>query len=160
MSAVLVEVADAITEQLNAAGLTPEFEAERSWADWDEKLEDSDELHVDVVGIAADVEIEDRTTLKYTCTVHIGVRKRFKVPDQDQSTGRIDKAEVDALVLLVQQIGELFAAPSASGGRLTEFDVAVWEEFKPGMWFNRKLLRENRQFTGIVRVIHTVDREI
>ena len=49
MAAVVVDVADAVTAELNATSWSQNFEATRSYADWTDKLEDFNKLVVDVV---------------------------------------------------------------------------------------------------------------
>jgi hypothetical protein len=157
---VLIEAAEAIKNQLNAETLSLEFKAERSYADWDEKLTDSGILHVDVVPITIQaIELEDRSSLKYTTLTHIGIRQRFADTEQNQA-GKIDNATIDALVYFTQEITELFAPPAAAAGRLVDYNAAVFEEFAPGMHYNRAMLRQNNQFTAIVRVIHDVTKTL
>lgn len=155
--AVAVAVAKAVTSQIDAATLSLAFTPERSYADWELALEDADELHVDVVVVTTELatELSSRGRMKYTVPIDIGVRKRFVTAQQDDDTGRVELAEVDALMLLVEEIHELFASVS-----LTDYTEATWQETKTLVAPLNKHLRENRQFTGIVRVTFRVDKAI
>lgn len=158
MAGVLADVADAIVEEINSATLSKPIKAERSWPDWDEDLKDTDSIHVDVVAIGADIEQEDRESVTYSCTIHVGVRYKFKSDSNDNNKGRIAREDVDAMVLLVEEIGELFPKGATQTGILSDMASAGFEEFKTGMWFNRRHLRELQQFTGIVRVTQRVNK--
>ena len=153
MAAVLVDVADAITTALNGGSFSESFTAVRSYAEWDEALTDVDTLRVDVVPVnyTERSQLVSRNAYEYQVETDIGVRKRFAVADQDATTGRIDTAEIDALVLLVEEINEFFIH-DALGSTGT-----VWDAVEIRAAYVREHLRNMRQFTGIVRVTHTKD---
>jgi hypothetical protein len=144
-----VTVAKAVTAELAAASLSQEFEPERSYADWDLPLEDSDRLHVDVVIVTTEQKskLDTRSGLNYLVPIDIAIRKRFSQGQQDDDTGRVNIDDIDALMLLTDEIHRLFIPR-----RLTTFAEAVWQETKILVAPERKHLRELRQFTGIVRV--------
>lgn len=154
MAAVLLEIADAIVTALNSATtLSQSFVAERSYAEWGEELKDIDSLRVDVVPLQTgpDAELSDRGTVEYKCEIDIGVRKRFAVPEQETGTGLIYLHEMDALVLLVQEIAEFFMID-----RLTDTNTAIWESTEIKLSWSRRYLREMRQFFGFVRLTFKV----
>lgn len=158
MAAVLVDLADAIATELSAASLTTfgvTFTAESSYADWHDELTDLDTLHVDVVPVRhEDSELADRGSTKYGLTVDVGFRKRFGTSSQSSSTGRITKADIDALVLMVEKAHEWFLG---DGGRqLASLPVAVWESSDIRASYVRKMLRDKRLFVGVVRVKYEV----
>ncbi len=155
MAAVLVDAAEAVKTGLNSASLSQSFRAERSYADWDMELEDIDTLRVDVVPVAhEDSDLADRGHIAYECAIDVGIRKRFSQDDQAMS-GRVATDEVDALVLLVEDVVELFA-----GKVLTDFTSGIWHEAEVRASFNRAHLRELRQFTGIVRLPFDVEKAL
>ena len=156
MSAVLVDVATAITAELAAASLGQTFVPARSYADWDEQLEDAGTLHVDVVPVNYDESaLDSRESIGYVVSCDVGIRKRFGTDDQEVSTGRIELAEIDDLVLLVEAIHEFFIER-----RLAGYESAVWRETKIRSAYIRKHLREYRQFTGMIRVSYDVSKAI
>lgn len=148
-TAVIVDIAEKIKDALNAANLSQSFTAVRSYADWDEALEDFDTLHVDVVPVqnGPATSLDDRSELDYTVEVDVAVRFRFGVTEQDSTTGRVDVDEVDALILLLQEIAEFFTTD-----RLTDTNAAIWQGTDIKSSWSRKHLREMRQFFGFVRV--------
>lgn len=151
---VQVKLADAIAAQINAADaadftISPNPTAVRSWAEWDEKLENLNTLYVDVVPAGISSELNDRGELVYTLETDIGVRKRFGQTDQASATGRINASALDELALLTEELHEFFAAD-----RPTTEQQAVWTEVEYRAPYVRKHLRELRQWTSIVRVTH------
>jgi len=155
-NAVSVEVAQAVTDQLAAATLSQTINPERNDADWELAMEEASDLHVDVVAVTTDqkIELSSRSTVCFTVPVDIAVRRRFGNDKQD-AKGRVNIAEVDALKLLVQEIFLLFIPQ-----RLTEFPAGAWEETKISVCPLVKHLKDNKQFTGIVRVTFRVDQTI
>jgi hypothetical protein len=163
MPAVAVSVADAVVKQIESATLSQQVTPRRSYADWELDLSKSDllehreadKLHVDVVAQMTEQRVELAARggrLKYIIPVDIGVRRKFGADKQNDDTGRIDIAEVDALMLLVQELYELFMPQ-----RLTEFPFAVWDGENGGTRILaapvRDHLRKMRQFTGLIRVV-------
>lgn len=153
---VLAECAQAAVDALNEADtFSQEFEAERSWADWDLPLEDQpsererEQVRVDAVPFGdITIELETPGTLKYRLTIDIAVRCRLG-PERRGPNGRFNNAELDAFALLTQEIVEFFAvnrigdseqfAWDSTDGKITTFNVP-------------KHLRENHQYTSIIRV--------
>ena len=155
--AVMIETADAIVAaMIDAPAATWELtdlQPERSYADWDEKLEDLDELRIDVVPSGIESQLEHRGQLAYRVSTDIGVRQRFGQVSQDINTGRIQLATVDRLALLTEQIHEYFTTD-----RLTDYLAAVWISTEYRVPFLREHLRELRQFTAIIRIVHDVTK--
>lgn len=165
--AVQVAVAKAVTAMIAANDFGVPFTAERSYADWELKLDamdllelqqDIDKLRVDVVAHTTQqrTELTSRGIVKYIVPVDIAVRRKFGTDKQNDETGRIKIEEIDQLVKLVEDIHLLFTPQ-----RLTEFDYAVWDGEDGGTSIvvnpDQKLLREKRQFTGIVRIFFRAD---
>jgi hypothetical protein len=160
--AVEVSVAKAVVTELAAATLSQKITPVRSWADWVQPLETDDTckentLYVDVVPVATaqEVEASSRSTLRYTCPIDIAVRKKVGADRQDEDTGRIVIEEIDSLMVLVQEIHELFTL-----ARMQDFDAAAWQGTKRLVAPHKPHLRDMRQFTGIVRVSFRVDRKV
>ena len=162
MAAVIVDLADAIATELTAASLATfgvTFTAESSYADWHDELEDMDTLHVDVVPVRhEDSELADRGRTKYGMTVDVGFRKRFGTSSQSSSTGRITKADIDALVLMVEKAHEWFV--DNGGRKLSTMPNAVWESTDIRATYIRKILRDKRMYVGVVRVKYEVVKDV
>lgn len=149
MSAVVVDIAEKIKDALAAATLSQAFTPTRSYAEWEETLDDYNTLHVDVVPVqnGPASNLEERALAEYTVEVDVAVRYRFGSTDQSGTTGRITTTVIDGLVLLVQEIAEFFLTD-----RLTDATTAVWQATSIQQSWSRKHLREMRQFFGFVRL--------
>lgn len=165
--AVQVEVGKAVTAMLAATDFGLPVTIERSYADWELKLEamdllelqqDIDKLRIDVVTHTTQqrTELTSRGVVKYIVPVDIAVRRKFGTDKQNDNTGRIKIEEIDALVKLVEDIHLLFTPRP-----LTDFAYAVWDGESGGTNIvvnpDQKMLREKRQFTGIVRIFFRAD---
>ena len=157
MAAVDLEIADAVVTALEAATLSKSIDPVRSYAEWDEALEEFDELHVDVVPLQTGptTELDDRGSVEYACEIDIGVRYRFGAESQESTTGRVATDEVDALKLLVQEIAEYFITD-----RFADSPFAVWQETEIKLGWSRKHLRTMRQFFGFVRLTFSATRTL
>lgn len=157
MVAVDLEIADAVVTALRAGTFSRAIDPVRSYAEWEEQLEDLGTLHVDVVPLQTGpaTELDDRGSVQYTCEVDIGVRYRFGTAEQESTTGRVDVADVDACKLLVQEIAEFFITD-----RFADSPFAVWQETEIKLGWSRKHLRTMRQFFGFVRLTFTATREL
>lgn len=153
MPAVAVDTAEALKDMLADASLSQDFVCERSYADWELALDSSDDsaLRVDVCIVTTKQEVELLTrggSLAYTVPVDVAIRKRLGREYQDDDTGRIAVEEVDALMLFVQELHEFMVQK-----RLDGHEAAIWED-DPKIVVAPlvKHLRDNRQFTGIIRL--------
>lgn len=151
MPNVLAACAAAVTDALNdatAGTFSQDFAAIRSYADWELPLEESaeaDAVFVDVVPVPQlESELETRGSLSYSPAVDVVVRKKLG-PEKRDMNGRYALAEIDALVLFVQELAEFFVIDQfASGERWKQTDIR--RAFVPHH------LYENHQFTGQIRV--------
>ena len=94
----VLQVADSVTAQLNAAEFDFEFIAERMYVpNFD--LEDVKELRVTVVPRDVELFPHDRAHNKYHCRVDVAVQKKFSKGTNE---------EIDPLVDLVEKIADEF----------------------------------------------------
>lgn len=167
--AVMVAVANAVTDEIRGGDFGQEIQPERSYGDWNEQLENlGDKIRVDVVPVSAKAELATRSEWQYRVVVQIIVRKRLGFNQQDEETNRVLVEEVDELVLLTQRLGEYFAPaqPSQSGRRLTDLPEAAWvpdagsnesgSNFEVFAEMSR--LKEYRLYLGVVRLTFAVPR--
>ena len=155
MPAILVSTAEAVLNSLADHRFSQEFEPQRSYADWELPLEDSNELHVDVVPVnAPDFELETRGSISYVPQVDIVVRKRL-AQDEQEADGSLDLLVIDDLVCLVQQIAEFFVTD-----RFSEIESIIWQQTQILAAFKPLHLRQYRQFTGIVRLTFSATSEV
>ena len=125
MTAEIVKIAEAITAELAAGTFSQAFEPVRSY-DCETGLEDLDELHVDVVPVTEETEMESRRSMGFMCEIDIGIRKHFGPDADDPATGKVKTAEVDALLDLKQEVLLLLGLP-----RLSAMAGADWEKSRP-----------------------------
>lgn len=161
MTAILVSVADAIAEELAEVTLSEEFSVDRSYADWDDDLQENQKgVLVDVVPASCSSTLLSRGKLAYVCTVNVLLRKRLNQIDRDRD-GKFRNEVIDALVEDLQTINEYFAPsqPDQTGRRLTAMATARWTE-QSGIKapYSRKMLRDHSQFSGWVGLVYSVPR--
>ena len=164
VEAVIVEVAQALVVELTGAGLSQSFTPELSYADWSYELPDLGTLHVDIVPADTLADIDVEAAGEFAVTVDVLIRQRFAIADQESSTGRIATADINALMLLVEEVWrKLRPDPGASTGRLTTPGglSAVWDpdprRTRFVQHFVRQHLRQLGQFTGWLRFGYLVD---
>jgi hypothetical protein len=162
MGAVAVDVAEAIKDELAAYDFGAPLTVQRSYADWEtDLLDENDGRCVDVVPLDFDINTDTDQMLEHLIAVDIGLRRRFSPGLQDVNTGRIDIAEIDSLMLLLQKIAEWFLpSTSATGRQLTTYPSAAWWPDQPLIIHVLKQhMRDNRQFAGFFTVRYSVPRE-
>lgn len=152
-----VTITEAVKVAIEAAELSQEFTVERSYADWDLELASNTDLRVDVVAVTTKQTAEPIArgpVIAYTVPVDVAVRKRFATESQDDE-GRIPNSLLDPLVYLVQEIHELFALAYLTG------NVGKWAE-PPRILVcpNPRDLRQNKQFTAILRLTFRSERNL
>lgn len=163
--AVVIEVADAVVAALVEAksDLEITIDAVRSYGDVNDDLIDLDKLKIDVIPLLVEADLGTTSLFEYPHVLDVLVRKKFGASDQGVSDGKIDRAEIDKLVLLIQRIWELFAPsqPNHSGRLETETGYsAAWDAGTTRLvyLFNRAHLKR-RQFTGYIRLGYRVSKE-
>jgi hypothetical protein len=124
-----------------------DFTPERSYAEWDMQVAESDGLRVDVVlnTVEQKVDAQTRQGLKYEVPVDIAIRQRLGSDKQDLDTGRIAIEHIDNLMKLVEDIHLLYLRSKPDDG-------SVWHDTKIFVAPLKHHLREFRQFTAIIRV--------
>ena len=140
MTAVVVEIADAVVAALNGAHLSQAVSAERYYLpEFD--LPEMDQLHVSVVPAELDEEIADRTRDRAEYKIHVAVQKR--VTKQDPSG--LDTAAIDGLMRLVEEIDDLFRHKPLLG-----YPEAHWTKTENKPIYDPKHLKEHGQFTSLL----------
>ncbi len=158
---VLIDIAEAIKDELNSAAWDVTFSAERSYVDWSEKLVDLNVTHVDVVPWKTSDDLQDdRSEVVYQCEVDILIRRRFGIEEQG-SDGRVHIHQMDAMVDLHQAIREFWMPSHAdadqTGRRLTAVPNASWVSTRNMADYVRGHFK-TRQYTGWIRVTFEITR--
>ena len=149
--AVAVDIAKQVTSMLASAVLSQAFVPERNYADFDLELTD-EAVHVDVVAVTTKqtLDLASRGQITREVPIDVALRKRFPQSSQDVSSGRVQVAEIDAMMLLAEEIASLLV-PQRLGGAVN----AVWQSTELLAMPVVKHIRELRQFTAIIRTTFT-----
>jgi len=135
-----VQVAQAVTDALNANEFTVTFTAQRA-ALPAFTLEEMKDLHVTVVPREVASSVLDRTRDEQEVKVDVAVQKKV---------ASADVAEVDALLALVQEISD-FLNRKAMGD-------AAWKKTENKPVYAPEHLREKQQFTSVLTVTYRLVR--
>lgn len=140
---VVVDVADAVTEELNAASLSQPVDAKRHYVPVFE-LPEMNELHVSVAPSGLTVSKADRSRNTHDVQIDIAVQKKFE-------TG--DAAEIDPLMDLVEEIGDFFRLR-----RLSSYPNAHWVKTENDPVYAQEHWDQLRQFTSVLTFTFRVVR--
>lgn len=132
--ATIIQIADAVVAQLNAATFSQPLTAVRHYAP-SFKLPDMKELHVTVVPRAISSTSLDRSRDTFSYEVDVAIQRKT---DGEQAT-------LDALMTLVEEIADHFRA-----GPLASFPGARCMDVKNAPVFAPEHLDEFRQFTSVL----------
>lgn len=142
MAAVIIEIAEAVKDALNGASLSQSFTAEWTF-DPRRSLEGLTDLTVLVSAAEQAMEKASRGADDFGYAVQVAVAKRLSVAaanDDDQLS-----AECEPLMLLVQEIIDLFRGPDLVGSLPARFDRAENAPIYDG-----ELLHQKRVFLSAV----------
>lgn len=139
----VLQVADSVTAQLNAAEFDFEFIAERMYVpNFD--LEDMKELRVTVVPRDVELFPHDRAHNKYHCRVDVAVQKKFSKGTNE---------EIDPLVDLVEKIADEFRLK-----RLDSFQAARCIKAAHAVLYSSEHWEQLRQFTSLLTLTFELAR--
>lgn len=153
----LHDTADAVKTLLDGATLSKAFDP-RFVYDTNLPLEDADQLHVDIVAAGLACTADSRVSLRYEVAIDIAVRYRFGTIEQDAVDGSIAVDEIKPYADLLEEIGELLADPD--NRKLTDQTVATWVGNEIRFPWVPDHLRQNRQYTGIIRATYLVAKDV
>ena len=139
----VLQVADSVTAQLNAAEFDFDFIAERMYVpNFD--LEDMKELRVTVVPRDVELFPHDRAHNKYHCRVDVAVQKKFSKGTNE---------EIDPLVDLVEKIADEFRLT-----RLASFQAARCIKAEHTVLYSSEHWEQLRQFTSLLTLTFELAR--
>ena len=151
--AVIIDIADAVVAELNAAAGEDEksedrvfnqaFTAARAYLPRYE-LAEMDELHVTVVPKGMEIEASSRTLAQHDYSIDIAVQQRIAGDDQ---------SDMDGLMGLVEEISDFFRQR-----RLTEYPDAIWIKTANVPIYAPDHLDQMRQFTSVLTLTFRVLR--
>lgn len=139
----VLQVADSVTAQLNAAEFDFDFVAERMYVpNFD--LEDMKELRVSVVPRDVELLPHDRAHNRYHCRVDVAVQKKFSKGTNE---------EIDPLVDLVEKITDEFRLK-----RLVSFQAARCVKAEHAVLYSSEHWEQLRQFTSLLTLTFELAR--
>jgi len=141
--ATIVDITQAVVDELNASGLLGATVAERSYLPR-RQLEQLADMAVTVVPKATQVQIAGRSSNQYTHDIDIAVQQRL---------GSDDAVEIDPLMDLVEQIADHFRLR-----RLSDGTAAVWVQTQHEPIYAPEHLDQMRVFTAVITLSFRVVR--
>jgi hypothetical protein len=163
--AYLVDVANAMQIAVANHDFGIAFNSEMSYADATKKLEEyTGKLNIDFVPWRSLPSFTAKRVLQYECSVDVVARKKFNPKgDQELSTGRTSKEEINRLIKLVQDVDEFFLLDAAAK-ELTLPTIGGWkatvQSSDKKQDYSRLHLYTADQFTGWVRVTYLASKEV
>jgi len=142
----IADIAQAVTDELNAGSFSQAFTAERKYVPIFE-LKDMAELHVTVVPKGRELETAARTIPQEDVQIDIAVQQKLA----DAAT---ESEQIDALLTLVEEIGAHFARQSLAD------TGAMWLRTENVPVYDPEHLREMRQLTSLLTLTFRVIGEI
>jgi DNA-binding XRE family transcriptional regulator len=136
-SAVLIDVADAVVADLNAATLSQPVTAARLYLPQFD-LKEMTTLHVSVVPKAETIAAASRASTQHDYAIDVGVQKKLAAGDN---------AEIDPLMLLAQEIADYFRFRPLTGRTERWVRTEVKAPYSP------EHLDQLRQFTSVVTLV-------
>lgn len=163
MTAALTAVAKAAMGKMQEIAIPFDCELNRSYGDFKEELGTLGKLHIDLFGETYDEStLETRGSVRHRVTIAIAVRKRFDIADQsdaDAGKPRIKAEEIDDLVGLTQTLHDFWL--DEDNRRLVDDEYGLtWQETNIVHNPNRKMLLENHQFMGLIRLTYDAVKEL
>jgi hypothetical protein len=146
---LIIDIADAVVSELNATppgSWAQPFTAVRAYRPVYD-LADLAELKVTVVPRSVSIETTGRRVSQHDCQVDIAVQRKLT-----PAPGGTD-AEIDNLMVLVQQIADRFRYE-----RLAGYAAAVWIKTTHTAIYAPEHLEQLRQFTSVLTLTFRVHR--
>lgn len=137
----IVNIADAIVDALNDATLSQSFTAVRSY-NAEAELQDLDILHVTVIPLKDDGQVETRGSSNHDYSINIGIQKK---------PATISNTDIDPLVYLTQEIADLFL--------MNRYDVGIVATSAVTVQFLEDHIRSMGQFTSVVTLTVNGERD-
>ena len=135
---MIADIAQAVTDALNAESFSMVFTAERKAAPM-VKLSEMDSLHVMVVPREVESAALDRTRDSHEVKIDVAIQKRVASLENDA---------IDPLMALVREIADFLNRRNLSDG--------LWKKTENKPVYSPEHLREMRQFTSVLTLTYQV----
>ena len=139
-TSMLVQIADAVVTELNAATLSQPFTAHRFYLPLFD-LGEMKDLHVSVVPKSVTVQPAGRTLLQHDYSIDVAVQKKA-APD--------DTSTIDVLMVLVEEIAAFFKLRSLEGL------PGTWVKTEHAPVYSPEHMEQYRQFTSVITLTFRV----
>ena len=141
--ATILQIADSVTAQLNAAQISQPLSAKRLYVpNFD--LQDVTELRVSVVPRELFIMAYDRTASKYSARIDIAIQKKFEHGTHE---------EIDPLVVLIEEIADLFRLK-----RLDSMPEARCVSVEHPVIYSTEHWEQHRTFTSLLTLAFQMAR--
>lgn len=159
MTSALEDISEAVKFELESIVLSQAFDLYINYGDWEDVLEDfnNTRLRIDVVPFNFNGVLSNRTAHRYTCVTSVLLRK--PIAKEERENGRVKKDVIHQLVSDLQTVHEFFAPsqPNQTGRKLSQVPTANWQPESDIMAaYSRKLLKSPGQYSGWIKVVHSV----
>ncbi len=121
-------------------------------------LEDMGTLHVDVMGASLVQVPSSRISIRYDIGIDIAVRYRFGVTDQVASTQAVHIDLAGAYIDLLEELAEHLA--DSDNRTLSSTLSPSWSSNEMRLPWVPEHMRQNRQYTGIMRATYFADKDL
>ena len=139
--AVIIDIAEAVKEELNGGTFSQPFTAERHYQPVFE-LKDMKSLHVTVVPKDIELQLATRNSSQHDCRIDVAVQKKLEVADL---------AEIDELMGLVEEIINFL-----SRRKLASVPNALWIKTANEPIYATEHMEQFRQFTSILMLTYRI----
>ncbi|MFW6159436.1 MAG: hypothetical protein ACOC8E_08775 [Planctomycetota bacterium] len=140
---VLTQIAQAVTDELNAGEFSQEFAAERAYQPLFE-LPDMKTLHVTVIASGITIHRASRGLIQHDYRIEIGVQKKF---------AKDDATELDPLMDLVEEVADFLRAT-----RLAAVSRAPCVRIENEPIYSQDHMEQFRQFTSVLTLTYRLSR--
>lgn len=141
MSAIAIQIADAVVAEINGHTFSQPFTAQRFYRpEFDRK--EMATLHVSVLPSETTMASLGRNQVQQDYSVEIGVQKKA-----------VEIADLDALMTLVEEIGDFFKCR-----RLAQYPSAIWLRMDNVPIYRPDHLETLKQFTSVLKITFRVVR--
>ncbi|NIA06914.1 MAG: hypothetical protein GWP14_04615 [Actinobacteria bacterium] len=139
--AIIIDIAEAVKEELNGGTFSQAFTAERHYQPVFE-LKDMKTLHVTVVPKEIEMQLATRNTSQHDCGVDVAIQKKLE---------SVDLAEIDELMGFVEEIIAFI-----SRRKLASVPGALWIKTANEPIYAAEHMEQFRQFTSILTLTYRV----
>lgn len=152
-SATLIDIADAVVNELDLAVFTQLFQVKRRFvpvydlADLADLTDQPAGIVVSVVPRGSAFELATRTTTDDEYRIDVAIQKKIDITRLDEG----DTSEIDGLMLLVAEMAGFF-----NRGVLGAFEDAQWLKTENQPVFSPEHLEQFHQFTSVITLTYRV----